>query len=91
MKLVIHIKHIDKTTFNLQKLTKSNGIYMWHYCDHCREVRFKIYLTYIPIEISFCIFCSISRSNYAIEMFRFLFSKDILLYDSLSNLMKRIV
>ncbi|CAF3650564.1 unnamed protein product [Rotaria sordida] len=37
MKLVIRIKHVDKTTSNLQKLPKSNGIYMWSYCEHCRE------------------------------------------------------
>ncbi|CAF3569320.1 unnamed protein product [Adineta steineri] len=37
MKLVIRIKHIDKTTSNLQKLPTSNGIYMWSYCEHCRE------------------------------------------------------
>jgi hypothetical protein len=35
MKLVIRIKHIDKTSSNLQK---SNRIYMWSYCEHCREV-----------------------------------------------------
>ncbi len=41
MKLVIRIKHIDKTTSNLQKLPTSNGIYMWSYCEHCREVNFE--------------------------------------------------
>jgi len=39
MKLVIRIKHIDKTTSNLQKSPPLNGIYMWSYCEHCREVR----------------------------------------------------
>ena len=39
MKLVIRIKHIDKTTANLQKSPPANGIYMWSYCEHCREVR----------------------------------------------------
>ncbi len=43
MKLVIHIKHIDKTTSNLQKPPTSNGIYMWSYCEHCREVN-KIFI-----------------------------------------------
>jgi len=38
MKLVIRIKHIDKTTSNLQKSSPSNSIYMWSYCEHCREV-----------------------------------------------------
>jgi hypothetical protein len=38
MKLVIRIKHIDKTTANLQKSSSTNGIYMWSYCEHCREV-----------------------------------------------------
>jgi hypothetical protein len=38
MKLVIRIKHIDKTTANLQKSPPANGIYMWSYCEHCREV-----------------------------------------------------
>ena len=61
MKLVIHIKHIDKTTSNLQKLSKLNGIYMWHYCDHCREVRFEIYLRRWHISTD------ISRSNYDVD------------------------
>lgn len=38
MKLVIRIKHIDKTTSNLPKTPPTNGIYMWSYCEHCREV-----------------------------------------------------
>jgi hypothetical protein len=38
MKLVIRIKHIDKATANLQKSPPPNGIYMWSYCEHCREV-----------------------------------------------------
>lgn len=43
MKLVIRIKHVDKTTSNLQKLPRSSGIYMWSYCEHCREVNEMFY------------------------------------------------
>jgi hypothetical protein len=45
MKLVIRIKHVDKTTSNLQKPPTSNGIYMWSYCEHCREVNFDFYIS----------------------------------------------
>ena len=38
MKLVIRIKYIDKTTANFQKSPPANRIYMWSYCEHCREV-----------------------------------------------------
>lgn len=41
MKLVIRIKHIDKTTANSQKSPPANRIYMWSYCEHCREVNKK--------------------------------------------------
>jgi hypothetical protein len=42
MKLVIRIKHVDKATSNLQKPPTSNGIYMWSYCEHCREVNLNL-------------------------------------------------
>ncbi|CAF0908269.1 unnamed protein product [Rotaria sp. Silwood1] len=53
MKLVIRIKHVDKTTSNLQKLSKSNGIYMWSYCEHCRESSAKRLMSADTWSLSF--------------------------------------
>ncbi|CAF2598817.1 unnamed protein product [Rotaria sp. Silwood2] len=52
-KLVIRIKHVDKTTSNLQKLSKSNGIYMWNYCEHCRESSAKRLMSARTWSLSF--------------------------------------
>ncbi|CAF0753950.1 unnamed protein product [Adineta ricciae] len=53
MKLVIRIKHIDRTTSNLQKLSTSNGIYMWSYCEHCRESSAKRLMSARTWSLSF--------------------------------------
>jgi hypothetical protein len=55
MKLVIRIKHIDKTSSNLQKSPPpSNGIYMWSYCEHCREVK-KIFEYLFFFKLNFLV------------------------------------
>ncbi|CAF1660081.1 unnamed protein product, partial [Didymodactylos carnosus] len=52
MKLVIRIKHVDKTTANLQK-TPQKGIYMWSYCEHCRESSTKRLMSVRTSTMSF--------------------------------------
>ncbi|CAF3552282.1 unnamed protein product [Rotaria socialis] len=53
MKLVIRIKHVDKTTSNLQKNPPSNSIYMWNYCEHCRESSAKRLMSSRTWSLSF--------------------------------------
>lgn len=53
MKLVIRIKHIDKTTSDLQKTPPTNGIYMWSYCEHCRESSAKRLMSARTWSLSF--------------------------------------